>query len=56
MDPKRLDHFKERFVDALKVAIAVYRDADVEINPTGVSTPSSPVPIFRLACRHWLSR
>ena len=42
---KRLDHFKERFVDALKVAIAVYRDADVEINPTGVLLRPSRPPV-----------
>jgi Plasmid encoded RepA protein len=42
---KRIDHFKERFVDALKVATAVYRDADVEINPTGVLLRPSRPPV-----------
>ena len=45
MDPKRLDHFKERFVDALKVAIAVYRDATWRSTRT-VSPPHQVQSLF----------
>ena len=41
---KRIDHFKERFIDALKVATAVYRHADVEIDTTGRLAPPVPPP------------
>jgi hypothetical protein len=40
---KRLDHFKERFVDTLKMATAVYRHAEVEVEVKGlVLRPSRP--------------
>lgn len=40
---KRIDHFKERFLDSLKVATAVYRDASVEVEARGlVLKPSRP--------------
>lgn len=40
---KKLAHFKMRFVDALKVATAVYRDADVELDAKGlILRPSRP--------------
>ena len=42
---KRIDHFKERFVDALKVATAVYRHAEVEIDVKGVLLRPSRPPV-----------
>lgn len=40
---KRIDHFKERFIDSLKVATAVYRDASVDVEAKGlVLRPSRP--------------
>ena len=40
---KKLAHFKMRFADSLKVAVAVYRDADVELDGRGlVMRPSRP--------------
>jgi hypothetical protein len=40
---KRIDHFKERFLDSLKIATAVYRDASVEVEAKGlVLKPSRP--------------
>jgi Plasmid encoded RepA protein len=42
---RRLDHFKERFIDALKIATAVYRDADVEVDQRGVLLRPSRPPI-----------
>ena len=42
---KRLDHFKERFVDALKIAMAVYRDADVEVDAHGLILKPSRPPV-----------
>ena len=42
---RRLDHFKERFIDNLKIAIAVYRHADVDINPEGVVLKPSRPPV-----------
>ncbi len=46
---KRLDHFKERFVDTLKMATAVYRHAEVEVEMKGlVLRPSRPPVAPRL--------
>jgi hypothetical protein len=42
---KRLDHFRERFVEALKIATAVYRDADVEVDQKGVLLRPSRPPV-----------
>jgi hypothetical protein len=42
---KRIDHFRERFIDALKVAVAVYRDADIDIDPKGVLLRPSRAPV-----------
>ncbi len=40
---KKLAHFKMRFADSLKVAVAVYRDADVELDGRGlIMRPSRP--------------
>ena len=40
---KKMAHFKMRFVDSLKVAVAVYRDADVELDGRGlIMRPSRP--------------
>lgn len=40
---KKLAHFKMRFADSLKVAVAVYRDADVELDVKGlIIRPSRP--------------
>ncbi|SDD96489.1 RepA protein [Belnapia rosea] len=40
---KKLAHFKMRFVDSLKIAIAVYREAEVELDNKGlVLKPSRP--------------
>ena len=40
---RRLDHFRERFIDALKVACAVYPAADIEVDTNGlVLKPSRP--------------
>ncbi|SDB74944.1 replication protein RepA [Belnapia rosea] len=40
---KKLAHFKMRFIDSLKIAIAVYRDAEVELDNKGlVLKPSRP--------------
>ncbi len=40
---KKLAHFKMRFVESLKVATAVYRDADVELDSKGlILRPSRP--------------
>ena len=46
---KKLAHFKMRFVDSLKIATAVYRDANVELNEKGlVLKPSRPPVAPRL--------
>ena len=46
---KKLAHFKMRFVDSLKIATAVYRDASVELNEKGlVLNPSRPPVTPRL--------
>ena len=42
---KRVDHFRERFIDALKIAVAVYRDADIDIDPKGVLLRPSRAPV-----------
>jgi hypothetical protein len=42
---KKLAHFKMRFVDSLKVANAVYRDANVEFNERGLILNPSPPPV-----------
>ena len=40
---KKLAHFKMRFADSLKVAVAVYRDANVELDGRGlIMRPSRP--------------
>ena len=39
------DHFKERFIDALKIAVAVYRDADIDIDIKGVLLRPSRAPV-----------
>jgi hypothetical protein len=40
---KKLAHFKMRFIDSLKVATAVYRQADVELEEKGlILRPSKP--------------
>jgi hypothetical protein len=40
---KKLAHFKMRFVDSLKIATAVYRDANVELDEKGlILNPSRP--------------
>jgi hypothetical protein len=40
---KKLAHFKMRFIDSLKVATAVYREADVELEEKGlILRPSKP--------------
>ena len=40
---KKMAHFKMRFADSLKIAVAVYRDADVELDGRGlVMRPSRP--------------
>jgi len=42
---KRLAHFKIRFVESLKIAIAVYRDADVELVDRGLILKPSRPPV-----------
>ena len=42
---KRLDHFKERFADALKIATAVYRAADIDVDAKGVLLRPSRAPV-----------
>ncbi len=42
---KRLDHFKERFIDALKIATAVYQHADVDVDAKGVLLRPSRAPV-----------
>ena len=42
---RRIDHFRERFVDALTVACAVYPDADVEIDTRGLILKPSRPPV-----------
>ena len=40
---KKLAHFKMRFADSLKIAVAVYRNADVELDSRGlIMRPSRP--------------
>jgi hypothetical protein len=46
---KKLAHFKMRFVDSLKVAVAVYPDADVDLDERGlIIYPSAPPVAPRL--------
>ena len=46
---KKLAHFKMRFIDSLKVATAVYREADVELEEKGlILRPSKPPVAPRL--------
>ncbi len=46
---KKLAHFKMRFIDSLKVATAVYREADVELEEKGlILRPSRPPVAPRL--------
>ena len=42
---KKLAHFKMRFVDLLKMATAVYPDADVELDEFGLIVKPSPPPV-----------
>jgi hypothetical protein len=42
---KKLAHFKMRFVDSLKIATAVYRDANVELDEKGLILRPSPPPV-----------
>jgi hypothetical protein len=42
---KKLAHFKMRFVDSLKIATAVYRDANVELDEKGLVLKPSRPPI-----------
>jgi hypothetical protein len=42
---KKLAHFKMRFVDALKMATAVYPEADVELEDRGLIIKPSPPPV-----------
>ena len=41
----KLKHFKERFIESLKVAIAVYRYADIEVNEKGLILHPSRPPV-----------
>jgi hypothetical protein len=46
---KKLAHFKMRFVDSLKVAVAVYPNADVDLDERGlIINPSAPPVAPRL--------
>ncbi|WP_158743472.1 replication protein RepA [Acidisphaera sp. L21] len=42
---KRLDHFRERFLDSLKVAAAVYPAADIEIDAKGIILKPARPPV-----------
>jgi hypothetical protein len=42
---KKLAHFKMRFADSLKVAVAVYREADVDLDERGLIIKPSPPPV-----------
>ena len=42
---KKLAHFKMRFIDSLKIATAVYRDANVELDEKGLILKPSRPPI-----------
>lgn len=42
---KRLAHFKERFTDSLKIATAVYREADIEADEQGLTLKPSRPPV-----------
>ncbi len=42
---KKLAHFKMRFVDSLKMATAVYPEANVELNDKGLILKPSPPPV-----------
>jgi hypothetical protein len=42
---KKLAHFKMRFVDSLKVAIAVYPGANVDLDERGLIVKPSPPPV-----------
>ncbi len=42
---KKLAHFKMRFVDSLKVAVAVYPGADVDLEERGLIIKPSPPPV-----------
>ena len=41
-------HFKAAFNESLHLALAVYRDAQVEIAPTGLVLKPSPPPVKKL--------
>ena len=42
---KKLAHFKMRFVDSLKMATAVYPEANIELNDKGLILKPSPPPV-----------
>ncbi len=42
---KKLAHFKERFTDSLKIATAVYREADIEADEQGLTLKPSRPPV-----------
>jgi hypothetical protein len=42
---KKLAHFKMRFVDSLKLGLAVYPGADVDLNDRGLIVKPSPPPV-----------
>ena len=42
---KRIDHWKERFVDSLKIATAVYPHASIEVAPEGLVLRQSRPPV-----------
>jgi hypothetical protein len=41
-------HFKAAFTESLGLALAVYRDAKVEVTPTGLLLKASPPPVKKL--------
>ena len=41
-------HFKAAFSESLQLALAVYRDARVEVTPTGLLLKPSPPPVKKL--------
>jgi len=42
---KKLAHFKMRFVDSVKIATAVYRDANIELDEKGIILKPSRPPV-----------
>jgi hypothetical protein len=41
----RMDNFRTRFIDSLKLALAVYREAKVEVEDRGLILHPSPPPV-----------